>query len=287
MNKTKILAIIALAAILLACGDEEGGGAPPSLKKDHLGFISPFDILEAEFDSKIVNVNELKLTDISYSTKMELLNIFDSFDDTLKQLGIKKSDNILYFRGDSSSKTPGGLHHFAGGINAFITFKNLKNSDGYRRDSTTLYFSTYQILDNLAGNNDTLTRAVDLETLFSNSTQVSFAGVLDHKIGASKFNMEDYYKISLRMNDVLKILAKSNDSLTINITEPGRNSVNKTCGVSSKKETICELTVGSGHLNLDDPNEPANKLADFYIKIYDNKSSAPPNPYTMQISRLR
>jgi hypothetical protein len=278
MNKIKILAFIALAAIFSACGPDEGSGSKPSLIDDHPPKKSPFDILEAEFDSKIVNVDEI---DISFSTKMELLD-----DKKLDSLGIKKSDKILYFRG-TDSITPGGLPYFASDIDAFITFKNVKNSDGYRRDSTTLYFSTYQILDNLSGNNDTLTRAVDLETSFLNKKTVSFAGVLDHRIGASKVNYEDYYKISMRARDTLKIMAKSNDTLTINITEPGKNSVNKSCGVSPKKEIICEnLIIGNGHLNLDDPNEPAGKPADFYIKVFDDKTGTP-NPYTLTISRLR
>jgi len=273
MNKTKILAFVALGAILSACGSDNG--SPPSLKSTQIGLFSPFDTLKVEFDSEIVNISELNESNIEFSTDMERI-----------QDG-KKSSKILYFKGSNS--TPGGLSHFASNlINATITFKELKNSDGYIRDSTTLSFSTYQILDDLAGNNDTLKRAIDLESHFSNSKTVSFVGVLDHKIGASKFNMEDYYKISMRMNDTLIISAKSNDTLTINIIEPGRNSVNKNFGVSPKKENKHDtLIIGSGHLNLNDPDEPASKPADFYIKVYDDKSSAPPNPYTLSVSRLR
>jgi len=278
MNKIKILAFVALVAIFSACGSDDG--SPPSLKNAQLGFISPFDILEAEFDSKIVNVNDLQPSDILPSTKMELLS-----DAELVKLGIKKSDKILYFRGTDAT-TLGGLPYFASGLaNASITFKNLKNSD-YRRDSTTLYFSTYQILDSLNGNNDTQERAVDLEPFFANTKTVSFAGVLDHKIGASKFNMEDYYKITMRMNDVLKISAKSRDTLTINITEPGKNSVNKICGVSPQKEIACDLTVGSGHLDVDQ-GDPSNKLVDFYIIVYDGNATAPPNPYALLVTRER
>jgi len=274
MNKTKILAFIALAAIFSACGPDEGGGSQPSLKNTEIGFISPFDILEVEFDSKIVSVNDWKP-----STKMELLN-----DSALKQLGIKKSDNILYFRG-KDSVTLGGLPYFASGISAFITFKEVENSDGYKRDSTIFRFSTYPILDDLSGNNDTLKRAVDLGTFFLNSKTVSFAGVIDHKIGASKVNFEDYYKITMQMRDNLIILAKSRDSLIVNITEPIGN-ISKSCYASPKKEIKCELTVGSEHLT--DPNEPWTTPVDFYISISDDgSSSAPPNPYTLTVSRLR
>jgi len=266
---TKILAFIALGAILSACGSDDEG-SPPSLKKSQFGLISPFDTLKVEFNSEIVNIED---SSISTSTK-----IF--------RLGNEKKSSKLYFIGIDS--TPGKARYFASNlINASITFKNLKNSDGYIKDTISLYFSTYQILDDLAGNNDTLKRAVDLDSYFLNSKTVSFVGVLDHKIGSSKFNMEDYYKISMRMNDTLKILAKANDTLTINVVEPGRNSVDKNFGVSPKKENIFELIIGSGHLNLNDPDEPASKPADFYIRVFDGNSSAPPNPYTFSISRLR
>jgi len=279
MNKIKILAFIAFTAIFSACGPDDG--SPPSLKTTQRGFISPFDILEAEFDSKIVNVKDLQPSDISSSTKMELLS-----DDELTKLGIKKSDKILYFRG-SYSTTPGGLPYFAGGLeNAYVTFRNLKNSD-YKRDSTTLYFSTYPILDSLNGNNDIPGRAIDLEPFLAIKypNPISFAGVLDHESDAG-VNFRDYYKLSLRTNDSLKILAKSNDTLIINITEPGKNSVDKTCGVSPKKETSCDLTVGIGHLDVPQ-GDPSNKLVDFYIKISDGKSEAQPNPYTLIITRVR
>jgi hypothetical protein len=195
----------------------------------------------------------------------------------------KKSNKILFI---GKNSTHGNSHYFASGlINAFITFKNLKNSDGYKRDSTTLYFSTYPIRDNLDGNNDAPEKAVDLEPFFDNTKSISFAGVLDHKIAASKYNMEDYYKISLRMNDTLKILAKSSDTLTIDVTEPGKNSVNKIYGLNPKKEAEFNLVIGSGHLDIN--VDPANKSVDFYVRIYDSNANGLPNPYVLSISRLR
>jgi hypothetical protein len=269
MNKIKLLALFALSAMFLACGSQDGSA--PSLKKTQLEFISPFDTLKVEFDSEIVNIDKLDSSNISPSTNLTIL--FDG----------KKSSKTLSFVGGDT--TLGGSRHFASGLtNASITFKKLVNSDGYRRDSTTLYFSTYPILDNLDGNNDTLERAIDLDPFLTNVKTITFAGVLDHKIGASKFNMEDYYKISLRMNDTLIISANSKDSLNINITEPEKNSVNKIIGVSAKKEKKESLIIGGGHLNEDDL---AGKLADFYIKIYDVNSAAPPNPYTISITLNR
>jgi hypothetical protein len=260
MNKTKFLALFAFSAIFFACGSQDG--SPPSLKSNNLT-ISPFDTLKVEFDSRIANVNE---EDIIISTS------------TGKVTGY--NNNVIYFIGNNN--TLGGSHYFVSGSSESITFKKLENSDGYKRDSTTFHFSTHQILDDLEGNNDEQGRAKDLEPFFANIKTITFAGVLDHKIAASKFNMEDYYKINMRMNDTLIISASSKDTLTINITEPSENSVDKIIGVSAKREKKDTLIIGSGHLTGDDQ---ANKPADFYIKIYDSNSGAPPNPYTLTIKK--
>jgi len=274
MNKTKFLALIAFAAILSACGSDDSGGGPPSLKNKNIGFISPFDTLEVEFDSDIVNKNEIKESDITSSTNI------------VRVSPQKEKKNSLYFIG--GELTPGGSSYFASNLaNASIIFSNLKNSDGYVRDSKnpiTFSFSTYQILDKISGKNDQLDSAVDLEPFFSNVNQISFAGILDGMTGPSTVNMQDFYKIQLRMNDVLKISAKSKDTLYINIKEPGKNSVNEFYGVSTKKDSVFTLTVGGKHL---DPTDISGKLVDFYIIVNAIGVNYQSNPYTLSISRSR
>jgi len=268
MKTTKFLAFIACAAILSACGSDEGSGDRPKLVNEGLfAPISPFDTVSVKFNSSLVENDE----SIIIAASGELVG--------------KSTGKELRFIGKNT--TPRGTHYFDPGFNS-IVFKKLKNSDGYRmvdKDSLTFYFSTYPILDNLDGENDTLKTAVNLD--FSSSPTIQFAGVLDHKLAASRYNTVDYYKMSMRMNDTLRISAKANDSLTIVITEPDKNSVKQTYGLKAKKETrFPDLVIGGGHINVG-AGEPSDKPADFYIRVYDERAEAPPNPYTLSISRLR
>ncbi|MDR2579395.1 MAG: hypothetical protein LBC85_00170 [Fibromonadaceae bacterium] len=272
MNKIKFFALLAFSAMFFACGSQDG--SPPELKNSQLGAISPFDTLRAEFNSEIVDID-----------KLDSSNIVSRQDVGITCYG---SCRELLFTGVNT--TPGGARYFSHTARDSIVFKKITNSDGYTtKNDLVLYFSTIPILDDIENHsNSSEAHAKDLDPFLTEITgrSVEFAGVLDHKISGNIFNMEDYYKLSLRMSDVIKITAKARDTLNVTLTEPGRNSVNQTFGVKKGGSEERSYTIGSGHLDIDS-GDPSNKLVDFIIKVSDDNPSAPPNPYTLLISVSR
>jgi len=274
MNKILFLVLFAVSAMMFACGSQDG--SPPELKNSQVGYISPFDTLVAEFDSKIL-LSELNDENFTFSSEEPPVLV-------TKKEG---SSNKLQFVG-SYGTTPGGLAYFKPNVNRgdSIVFLNLKNIDGYVQKRAVIRFNTERILDDIDDpSNYEIATARDIDTLGDATIEkIVFAGVLDHHITGNVFNTEDFYKLLLRTNDIFTMtIIANNDSLSVDFTEPGRNSVNQT--FSAKKGVLKEFTytIGSGHLDVEN-GDPSNKLVPFYIRVYDQKGYDPPNPYIISIS---
>lgn len=281
MNKTKIFALIAIAAILSACGSDDG--SPPSLKNSDIGLISPFDTLKAEFDSEITNLNELSKSDI-----------LSSIDIIRVSLSGKKS-NKIYFIGSGSTKG-GGWHDFGDGLkDETIIFKNLKNQDGYVAKSVELKFSTYPVYD--IEQNGSEEEAGDLASYLSTSAKkVIFAGILDHKfeVNASgdTTNVErdaaDFYKLELKESETISITASSKTApLKVRFygdcprpTVVG-GCLNDTLAITkdNKSVTLSKVIPG-GHWP---EGATIGSKVTFYIKVFDIGIGAPVNPYTIEV----
>jgi hypothetical protein len=267
MYKIKFLAFIAVTAVFFACGSQESG-SPPKLKNGRIA-ISPYDTLVAEFDSEIVDVR--KLEEKIFFSQKDMIQVFPDTTQT--------SSKKLYFIGTYRT-TPGNRSYFSNIINGSVAFLGLENKDGYVRNKDTLYFSTYPILDKELNDSEINANEITDE-------EIIFAGILDHKISQETgtiYDVEDYYKIKLKANDVLTITVSNfRDSLDITIKKP--NGVKDTAfAVSKKKTNTFTYRVGLDYL-LDDQTLTAADMVYFYIGISDNNISSPPNPYTIYVKR--
>jgi len=277
MNKTKILAFIALAAILSACGSDEG--SPPELINNEIE-ISPFDTLVVRFNSNLIGLDTIGESNV-------VLN---------NGTWVKKtSSKELYFIG--ANTTPGGSHYFSGGKRDSIVFKNIKNSD-YLKDRVAFKFFTPVILDNEPNNREE--DANDVESLGNNITEgITFAGVIDKYMGTGadgfrKEDKEDFYKFNLKRDDIISITISNNTKISntpLKVRFFGVcNSANKgTCNdktdstTTAKKNTITLMdTVLTGHLQGSDS---LNTVYPFYIKIFENTNDKS-NPYIVTVKKL-
>ena len=208
MNKVKILAFIVFAAMLAACGPDDG--SPPSLKNNgDMNFISPFDTIVAEFNSKIVNIDKLNEGNIKYSQPMKMI-IYNT------------TSNRLYFVGISDTASC-GLTHLKPKSNRrdSIVFSNLRNEDNYVQKNAVLKFFTYPIFD--SDNND-VSNPDDLKNLRlsgvitdSTTDEVTFAGTIGLNPDTSPewIDLNDYFKLSLKAYDSLYVRlsnAKNNEA---------------------------------------------------------------------------
>jgi len=275
MNKIKILALIALAAMLSACGSDNG--SPPELVKNFTSAISPYDTLVVKFNSELVNID----------TSGESNVVLNQGKEWIKR---KTSGKELYFIG--ANTTDGGSHYFTGGKSDSIEFKNIKNSDGYIKDRTVFYFSTNIILDREPNNREE--DANDVES-FGNITEgITYAGVIDKYMGMNDQGFEnsdtkDFYKFNLKRDDIISITI-SNKTTPLKVRFFGacystnKNSCNdKTDSTTTKKNSITLIdTVKTGHLQ---DSDLLNKVSSFYINIFENTSEKP-NPYTVTVKKL-
>jgi len=273
MDKIKFLAFMAVTAVFFACGSQDG--SPPKLKNGgRINYISPFDTLVAEFDSKIVDID--KLNEENIKTSSNVLFLKDG----------QTSGNKLYFIGKHDS-TLGKQYYFKPGVDDKIIFSDLKNDDGYRQKSDTLYYFTHRILD--TPTNSTEATAGDIDLFGTVTDGVTFAGVLDHVVGQSELgtisDTEDYYTLKLKANDTITIKIESfREELKIQLTEPDKQSVNETFSVKKNNPNEFKYGVGYSHLTGDDV---VGKMVPFYIKISDEKKDDPPNPYLVTINVKR
>jgi len=281
MDKTKILAFAALVAILSACGSDDGGG-PPELKPNYLGIISPFDTLVVKFDTKLVDL------DTSFESNVVLGN-------GKKWVKKQTSGKELYFIGANTTEntTYGGLPYFDGGEPDSIVFKNIKNSDGYKKDITVAHFSTHPILDREPNNTQDL--AGDIESLQGTITKgITFAGVIDKNTGMGvdgylKEDKEDFYKLNLKRDDIISITV-SNKTTPLKVRFFGAcYSINKsTCNdktdstTAKNKYSVTLIdTVKTGHILEGD----INQVSQFYIDIFESTNDKP-NPYIVTVKKL-
>ncbi|MDR2732428.1 MAG: hypothetical protein LBB36_04335 [Fibromonadaceae bacterium] len=188
MNKIKISVFIAISAMFFACGSQDG--SPAKLKNEKVGFISPFDTLIAEFDSKIVDIDKLNEENIIASNMILIIE--------------QKSSNKLKLIG--ADTTPGGLHHFKPNINKedSIVFLNLQNDDGYTQKRAVLYYSTYPVLggeNNKETNPDTL-KNLGLGTI---TDEVIFAGTIGINPKSEWTNLNDNFILPLKAYDSLYV----------------------------------------------------------------------------------
>jgi len=268
MNKTKILAFIALGAILSACGSEEG--TPPELVNSYPNSISPFDTLVVKFKSSLVEIDKLD----------ESNNIILNQGKWIKG---KATGKELRFIGTNT--TPGGLNYFDGGTTDSIVFKKLKNADGYIKDKDIFYFSTYTILDKEPNGSET--SANDIESIGNpkRGEGVIFAGVLDHKIGTTDagdiYDMEDYYTLKLKAADTVSITVANSEVLSIIVKGP-KGLEDKTFQALKGKTNVFTYIVGLEYL-LEDSSLNAKDPVSFYIKAIDNAMTSKPNPYNIRI----
>ncbi|MCL2207080.1 MAG: hypothetical protein FWB90_03180 [Fibromonadales bacterium] len=273
MNKIKFFAFFAVSAIFIACGSQDGG--PAELKNGgRIGTISPFDTLIAEFDSKIVNIQELSESNITYSDNA-----------TMAIPKGKDPNNKLYFIG-AHGTTSGGLPYFKPGIaEGSIEFANLKNEDGYVQKKTVLYYSTHRILDGAL--NSTEANADDIDTFGSAKDGVTFAGSLDSLVAVTEqgniYDVEDFFTLMLHARDTIEIKASSRDSLYVQFYKSTSSTENnKTIMVKKGAANTIKDTIGTAHLTGSDP---LGTMAPFYIKVYTDRNTSRPNPYTITILR--
>jgi hypothetical protein len=272
MNKTKILAFAAIAAMLAACGSDDG--SPPELVKSYPNLISPFDTLVVKFNSNLVDI--------------------DTSNFVLKHGKIisgKTTGKELRFIGTDTTR--GGWHCFGGGyclddiegINDSIVFNKLKNSDGYIKDRTVFYFSTLPVFDKEPNDSEISASNIDRETA-KKGDGTKFAGILNHRsgvteIGQTIYDVEDYYTFKLKAADTVSITIENREPLEILVKGP-KGTAYKTFQAAKGKSNVFTYIVGLEYL-LEDPTLTANDLVSFYINVTDNATTSPPNPYTIRI----
>ena len=204
MYKIKFLAFMAVTAVFFACGSQDG--SPPKLKNGvnpgNPVFISPFDPLVAEFDSRIVNIDS-----IIY---------FQPIARDLEQT----SGNKLYFVGKYGT-AEGGFEHFKPNEKDSIIFVNAENDDGYKQRRAVFYYSTYPILD---GPNNNIESPDDIVENFgrTNLTQggVTFAGVIGINTKTEWADFNDYFKLSLKAYDSLYIKLSNTKNVKLELIAP-------------------------------------------------------------------
>jgi len=206
MNKTKIFAFIAIAAILSACGSDDG--SPPSLKNSDISFISPFDTIVAEFNSKIVDIDKLNENNIKISQPMSII-----YKDSKGK--VQAASNKLYFVGINNTASC-GLTHLKQNKRDSIVLLNIKNEDGYIQKKAVLKFSTFPILDkedNDESNPD------DLKNLGLGVTidEVTFAGVIGLDTLTEWVDFNDYFKLSLKAYDSLYVKLSNTRNTDVNL----------------------------------------------------------------------
>ena len=261
MNKTKILAFIALAAMLSACGSNDG--SPPELVNSH-DDVSPLDTLWVKFNSNLADINDDS-------------NIILNQGKRVKTVG-----KVLGFVG--TKLTPGGLPYFDEGIKDSIVFKDIKNTDGYTKERTVFYFSTYPILDKEPNGKDSV--AGNIDSLGDiRAREIKFAGVLDHNIGTTVdgdvYDMEDNYTLKLKAADNVSITVVTREALSITVKGP-KGITDKTFQAAKGKNNPFSYIVSADYL-IADTTLNAGILVPFYIKVSDNATTSPPNPYTISI----
>jgi hypothetical protein len=259
--------------MLFSCGSQDGG--PPELKNSSQGqHISPFDILEVEFNSTIVEID--KLTEENF--------IFSDNVTWVKPGEKETSSNKLKFVGTNT--TPKGSPYFnANDSRGFITIKNLKNADGYVAGQIEVRFSTMSIIGEIDYKNYEESAAKDLDPFYGNSTKtLEFAGILDHRIPDNKTNHEDYYKLKLQIGDTLEVKANARDMSVFEIQiRELEKSIDTTFTPNNGKFEF-RYDIGLKYLDTSDPL----KEIQFYIKVADNaRPNDPPNPYTLSVSRYK
>jgi len=275
MDKLKFLASVALVAMLLACGSDNG--SPPELANKLSGTISPFDTLVVKFKSELIELDKLDESNI-------ILN-------NGKFIKGKTTGKELRFVGTNA--TPGGSHYFDYGKNDSIIFKKLKNSDGYRigdKDSLVFSFFAYTKLDNEVNNREE--DANDIETLGELTKGITFVGVIDKEIGQntegfSSYDTDDYFKLNLKQGDIISITA-SNKNIPLKLhfygpcnSENKTECNNKTDSTTAKKSSITLIdTIRTGHLQ---GNELLSKMIPFYINVTDKNIAEKSNPYMITV----
>jgi len=283
MNKTKILASIAFAAILSACGSDNG--SLPELANNNSGSISPFDTLVVKFKSDLVDLDKLELNSNIVIDHGEIV-----YGKTICKEK-KTTGKELCFIG--TNKTAGRSHYFDYGKLNSIVFKKLKNADGYVKDSIVFNFYTYTILDTEPNNREDT--AGDIDLIGDISTGVTFAGIIDKEIGTSQdgfpsYDTDDFYKLKLKQGDIISITV-SNKTTPIKARFYGScNSQNKnecndkidTTTVTKKSIALID-TIKPGHLQGDDP---VSKMVPFYINVFDKNINERSNPYTVTVKLI-
>jgi hypothetical protein len=275
MNKTKFLVFIAFAAMLAACGSDDG--SPPDLANKNPESISPFDTLVVKFNSDLVDIDKLDSSNIISNQKM-------------KWIKGKATGRELRFIGTDT--TPGGWHHFKDDIkNESITFKNLKNADGYVATSLELKFSTHPIFDIEPNNSEE--EAKDLSPFLTTSEKkVKFAGILDHKFETNasgeitdvKRDVADLYKLELKAADSVFITASSRTTAQFKVRfygechKPPLGCLNDTLTIT--KQASLSKAIPSGHWP---DGAIVGSKTEFYIKVFDVGIASPVNPYVIEI----
>jgi len=257
MNKTKFFALLAVSATMFACGSQDGSQV--ELKNNTFFDISPFDIIEAKFNSTIVKVDELN----------------DSTGNA-KLIEGQKSSSVLQFVGTNTSAR--GLSHFKDKTTDSIVIKNVENSDEYKKERIVIYYSTLEILDDIVNHENSIeASAKDLDSHLKEKS-VRFAGALDFKISGNMVNFSDYYKISLQSSDTLEIIIKATDELSVKLKEPVWNKTDTTFIAKKGIDNTFKHVVG--RLNPEERGESAY----FYIIVNEDNLKEKPIPYTLSVS---
>ncbi|MDR2593686.1 MAG: hypothetical protein LBC87_02825 [Fibromonadaceae bacterium] len=272
MNKTKILAFIALAAILSACGSDDGG-SPPKLAKEYIKNISPFDTLVVKFNSNLVDLDTSGKSNVVLGNGEKWVNCYDKN----KKPKPRSSGKELCFIG--ANTTPGSLNYFD--KEGSIVFVKIKNSDGYINDKTVFDFTTLDLLDREPNNSQTSASELDREKATRDT--VKFAGVLDHKATVNEetiYDVEDYYMLKLKGQDIVSINVTNRDALKLIIKGPN----------SRVKDTTFQIPKGGNPKPLTYEvgleyllENPTSDPVPFYINVTDDAPTSPPNPYTINI----
>jgi len=203
MNRTKFFVLFAFSAMFFACGSQDEGGGPPELKNSQIGFKSPLDTIVAEFNSKIVDVDKLNEDNIIMSDNIIHVK--------------KESSDKLYFVGKNTAAN--GLKYFEPNKDWSITFRNIKNDDGYIQKETVLYFTTYPILDgtdNNESNPDDIAQWLGRASL-TNAKGVTFAGDIGIDIAKEWADFNDYFTLSLKAYDSLSITLSNTKNKDVNL----------------------------------------------------------------------
>jgi hypothetical protein len=194
--------------MLAACGSDNG--SPPSLKNSDIGFISPFDTIVAEFNSKIVDINKLEDEDnIKTSQLISMINYKDS------KGKVQTTSNKLYFVGINDTASC-GLTHLKQNKRDSIVLSNLKNEDGYIQKKAVLKFSTYPIFDDEDYDES---NPGDLKNLGLGVTtdEVTFAGVIGLDTLTEWVDFNDYFKLSLKAYDSLYVKLSNTKNTDVNL----------------------------------------------------------------------